>query len=88
MFYIFLYCLPCHTGGNKHPLKRKPFRDVSQVALEEHLEQYCKHVGQEAAFDMKAYTHINTSEGADVVSMFKLLPLLWALLSSTVSKCI
>ena len=74
------------AGGNKNPLKRKPFKDVNQVALEDNLEDYCKHVGVEAAFDMKTYTHMNASEGADVVAMHKLLPLLWALLKATVSQ--
>ena len=60
------FCLQVLEGSNKQPLKRKAFKDVSQVSLDKHFEQCCKRVGQEVAFDLKGFTHRTTSEAADV----------------------
>ena len=70
-------------GGNKNPLKRKAFRDVDQVKLEEALEKYCKHVGIQAAFDLKSYANMNTPEAVDITGLAKLMPLILTLVGST-----
>ena len=57
------------------------------MKLEDELEVYCKHVGAQVAFDLKGYRHLTTNQGPDVSSMYKLLPLLWALLNQTVPHC-
>ena len=80
------FCLQVLAGGNKRPLKRRAFRNVSQVALEEQLGKYCKRVGHKVAFDLKGYTHITTTGAADVLSLYKLIPLLHPLVSSTAPK--
>lgn len=80
LWFTLFYWL---AGGNKHPLPRKPFKEVDQVKLEAELEQYCKHVGVHVAFDLKAYANMTTPEAVDIHAMMKLQPLLWALLNAT-----
>ena len=56
--------------------------------MEENLENYVKHIGIEASFDLKAYNHLSTSSALDVHSLHKLIPLIRTLLNSTVPKLI
>jgi hypothetical protein len=73
------------AGGNRHPLKRKAFRDVDQIKLEDALDKYCKHVGIQSVLDLRAYNNMSTSEGVDIMAMAKLLPLVWTLVECTAS---
>ena len=85
---MFLFFFLHLAGGNRNPVKRKPFMNISQTRLEDNLESFVQHIGIEASFDLKAYNHLATSCALDVHSLHKLIPLIRALLNATVPKLI
>jgi hypothetical protein len=86
--YVSCFCFLHLAGGNKNPVKRKAFMDISQTRLEDNLESFVQRIGVEESFDLRAYNHLATSCALDVQSLHKLIPLIRTLLSSTVPKLI
>ena len=67
-------------AGNAKPLKREPFPNVSQQALDSKLNEYCRSMGVKQAFHLYEYQCIEGSQAENPRALHKLSKLLEALL--------
>ena len=69
------------TGaGNKNPVKRNAFPDLSQDKLDEEVDCYIRSMGVAASFDLLQYKNLQAQQAEDAKALFKLHRLLEALL--------
>ena len=67
-------------AGNRNPVVRTAFPDVSQELLDDKLDEYVRSIGVKAAFNLYNYQHMQAQQAEHVKSLYKLRPLLEHLL--------
>ena len=67
-------------AGNKNPVKRNAFPDVSQDRLDEEIDCYIRSMGVAASFDLLEYKNLQPQQAEQPKALFKLNKLLEALL--------